>query len=295
MLFRVVANTTQLKPSGIANLLVKGDLEGDIKTSKLQVNGLINSKRLEDVLGNIVQKSSKFEVFGEKRFKSLHVKDLEIPDHSNIFRLLQTVTRGGEITLQNNLNLFNNISINRLQFGGRLNDLWRADFDELMHLESNPEETVLIPSDVQFNKLVVLGEVSVADNAINGKNLTAIEQDTVKVDEDHVFHSGVFGEGNRKTQMSECLESGGFSEETVTVDDNLRLYGNVENLDLDFVVLQNASRVQEISGTVFNKTLSVNGTLVIHRAVNGVDLHKVCQFSRRSDQPKSMKIFGKET
>ncbi|XP_048520091.1 uncharacterized protein LOC109536439 isoform X1 [Dendroctonus ponderosae] len=268
----VLANKTQLPEGSRTSLRIKGDLEARVNTSEFTLQGLVNSNRLQDVLGNMVEKNTKYRVFGEKHFKDLHVQDLEIPEHSNISKLLRTVTSGGEITLKTDLDLFNNISIRRVQFKGRLNDLTRADFDGLMHLDSNPEETVLIPSDVKFKELVVLGEVFVADNSINGQNLTAIEQDTVKIDEDHVFHSGVF-------------------EETVTVGDTLRLNGSVENLDLDFIVLQNGSRMVEIADIVFNDTLVVNGTLFLHGTANGVDLRKFCTFSQQRE--KSLKIFGK--
>uniref|UniRef100_A0AAR5PBH5 Uncharacterized protein n=1 Tax=Dendroctonus ponderosae TaxID=77166 RepID=A0AAR5PBH5_DENPD len=269
----VLANKTQLPEGSRTSLRIKGDLEARVNTSEFTLQGLVNSNRLQDVLGNMVEKNTKYRVFGEKHFKDLHVQDLEIPEHSNISKLLRTVTSGGEITLKTDLDLFNNISIRRVQFKGRLNDLTRADFDGLMHLDSNPEETVLIPSDVKFKELVVLGEVFVADNSINGQNLTAIEQDTVKIDEDHVFHSGVF-------------------EETVTVGDTLGLNGSVENLDLDFIVLQNGSRMLEIADIVFNDTLVVNGTLFLHGTANGVDLRKFCTFSQQRE--KSLKIFGKE-
>ncbi|ERL93362.1 hypothetical protein D910_10654 [Dendroctonus ponderosae] len=259
----VLANKTQLPEGSRTSLRIKGDLEARVNTSEFTLQGLVNSNRLQDVLGNMVEKNTKYRVFGEKHFKDLHVQDLEIPEHSNISKLLRTVTSGGEITLKTDLDLFNNISIRRVQFKGRLNDLTRADFDGLMHLDSNPEETVLIPSDVKFKELVVLGEVFVADNSINGQNLTAIEQDTVKIDEDHVFHSGVF-------------------EETVTVGDTLRLNGSVENLDLDFIVLQNGSRMVEIADIVFNDTLVVNGTLFLHGKVVFAKGPKVFRFNNHN-------------
>lgn len=174
------------------------EIDGDLKvknlnTKNLQIKGSVNTQNISDILKNLVKKDAKFKVFGEKRFNELHIENLIIQDkNSELLQILQDVL-SDQITLNENLDLFNNISITNLEFGKNINGISKETFDDMMKLKSNADDTATVSSGMEYDEIVVFGEVFIEDNFINGKNLTSIEQDTVKVDEDHEFENVKIG------------------------------------------------------------------------------------------------------
>ncbi|XP_066147264.1 uncharacterized protein clos [Euwallacea fornicatus] len=262
------------RASAEETLIINGSLTlNTLNASSLTLVGLINRRNISDIISNLVKthNSPLFTVFGEKSFTELHVENLIIPpESSEILSLLQDVING-QITINSSLDLLKNISINDIKFAKNFNNISKEDFDSLMGL--TPNEDILVIPDMQYDQIEVLGDVFITDDHINGQNLTYLEKESVKTDEDHSFDKAVF-------------------QDDVVVERSIKLKGNIENLDLENVVLHSLNKVIPIKDKEFKDMLYVEGSLRINKKVSGIDFDKLCKHLMPSDELKSLRIEG---
>ncbi|KAL1509270.1 hypothetical protein ABEB36_004033 [Hypothenemus hampei] len=260
--------------SEFKTLVMKGDLALEhINTTILQVNGLINSIDVTKFFKNLVKSdNTDFKIMGRKTFKELHVENLIITEPSHDIPQLLRQVINNNIKINKDLDLFKNISISHLKYGGTLNNITPKDFNEMMNLYSD-EEDIFIKSNMEYDHFIVVGDVFIDDECINGKNITSIEKDTVKNNEDHEFSKITIGD-------------------TIFAHKNVHLHGNIENLDLDNIVISNMNESVTIEDKIYNGKINVTGILNIPDTFNGIDLKKFCAFSNGNNNFNNLQVEG---
>lgn len=91
------------------------------------------------------------------------------------------------------------IPIEHLYFDNYLNDI-PANF-----MDSKPYTRGDVPEDNYFENVTVYGQAYVSSNEINHINLKHLVDDTVKIYEDHVFETGVFGKSTSLNYLSSLI------------------------------------------------------------------------------------------
>lgn len=251
------------KITAIKTMIVNGNLKvANTTTSGLSVWGLVNDQNLNNTNNDLTS--------GLKNFTTLYVENLNLGP-SELLDLVQDIHNDHLVLNHQHLQLPNSVEIENLKFSGLLNgNMTQDDFKGLMTLQS--EEDILVATDMEYDSMTVLGEVSITDGYINGHNLTRLEKETVKIDEDHEFDKVTF-------------------DEDIIVEGGVTVEGNIENLDLDEIVTQDDSELY-LENKIFKGPVMVNGTLFIKNKVSGLELHKFCAISNSSNTLNRLVIEG---
>lgn len=250
--------------TAIKTMIVKGNLKvANTTTSELTVWGLVNNQNLNNSNSDLTNSRL-------KNFTTLYVDNLNLGP-SELLDLLQDIHNDHLVLNHQHLQLPNSVEIQNLKFSGKLNgNMTQDDFKGLMTLQ--PDEDTLVATDMEYDSMTVLGEVFITDGYINGHNLTRLEKETVKIDEDHEFHKVTF-------------------DENIIVEGGVTVEGNIENLDLDEIVTQDDPELY-LEKKIFKGSVVVNGTLFIKNQVSGLELNKFCAISNSSNTLNRLVIEG---
>ncbi|KAF7271929.1 hypothetical protein GWI33_015227 [Rhynchophorus ferrugineus] len=265
---------TQIFNKNDRNMLTINDsFPHHIKAKNVTVQGLVNGKKLENVVKNLVPLEPEFKVLSEKTFKDLHVKQLFIknPD-SDLLNTLRFV-ENSTVTLEDNLDVYFNLSVENIHFNGRINNLTEEDFEKIVEMKMTHLEDIIAPPNKEYGEILVRGTTFINDSNINGISLDTLANDSVKIDEDHHFN------------RVEIVQS-------IIVESVLNLDGNIEKFDLDNIVVQQSNGTLILSDKTFESDVFVQGSLDIPNTVNGHDFGAFCAMCK-DYKAKTFHIKGK--
>lgn len=144
------------------------------------INGLINGFNFDKIVEDTVTIDSKRTITGEKTFKNLKAKDVNVAN--------MDLKKKKKFTIEKDVELEKAL-VENVHFMKTCNGVEASKFGEQLSEEN--QLTITEVSD--FEDLVVLGSVYIESNRLGNMDLEKFDRDTVKIDVEHEFGNVVVG------------------------------------------------------------------------------------------------------
>ncbi|XP_060530312.1 uncharacterized protein LOC132704368 [Cylas formicarius] len=255
----------------ITHKTISGNLSLNLlQANNTEIKGSINNQfDLLRSINDITRKGTNFKVFGEKRFDTLHIKELSYNFEQCIGRMLKAISEK-KIDIDGPVSFYKDIEISNINFEGLCNGLRDDQFE---HIAKMDESDCVINEDMRYDNVFVDGEVTIQDNEISGVNITRIYHDTVKIDESFHFKNAVFGKD-------------------VIIENDLLVEGNVDNLDITNIFEQNSTTPVTLADKTFEQDVFVENTLSIESVSKKLNFATLCDVWQQDSNIRSLYVNG---
>ncbi|KAF5285037.1 hypothetical protein FQR65_LT02349 [Abscondita terminalis] len=247
--------------------------ELEIDSLQLLPNSLINNHNFTFIIEDSVFRRSDIKLNRRIAFENVVIENLQA-DNINFNKIPKIINESKELLqFDKNLNLPLTISIDEINFTDSLNNMHSSDFAS--HWLSYGEEEIF-SSDQTFKKIMVYDNLFVESGFLNDVNITYVNEDSIKIDEDYHFQTTTFTKGLASIYG-------------ITLD------GAFESLNLKDIVLSNVEDVQTIVDEItFKSEVNVNGQVFFNGLVSGFNISELCEFTynRGNKQPPNLLIKG---